>query len=418
MVNASLFRIKRATAVSIVFLCVLSSVAVEGANAQAPAVYVYINADGSVSGTDIIQRAGSNYRLLGNLNNPLVILCCNAVLDGNGHMLNGGGWWGTPSAINLTCYNVTVQNFSIAQWTVGVLGAWNNNTIVNNAFSGCERGISVYADNYTVACNDIGDSTYGVRILNANNVLCAGNNLHGNNFGFSINGGAQIQVRANIFDSNVEAFSVTSAVNLTVYHNNFYDQNVPIPNGWKRLIFIGDNRSQMDNGFPSGGNYYNDYKSFYPNATEIDSSGIGDTAYVVSTNKDLSDRYPFMSPVNVAAEVQQLLPPRTPIIWPSPSITATPTPELTPSPTPTASPQPTTTPTTEPTPTPIETTQPTAPPTETPFVQPTQTPQVEPESLPPEQLTYALVATFLIVVLIAAAVMLQRQRKSSEQYSP
>ena len=39
-----------------------------------------------------------------------------------------------------------------------------------------------------------------------------------------------------------------------------------------------------DDGYPSGGNYWSDYASRYPNATEIGSSGIGDTEYLISVS--------------------------------------------------------------------------------------------------------------------------------------
>jgi hypothetical protein len=74
-----------------------------------------------------------------------------------------------------------------------------------------------------------------------------------------------------------------------------------------------------DNGYPSGGNYWSDYLTRYPNAKMIDDSGIGDTPYFVMPNGFVdttgmsssatnywtklnavelnnTDRYPLMSP--------------------------------------------------------------------------------------------------------------------------
>jgi hypothetical protein len=48
-----------------------------------------------------------------------------------------------------------------------------------------------------------------------------------------------------------------------------------------------------DNGYPSGGNYWSDYQTKYPNATEIDSSGIWNTPYVIDGPNNI-DRYPLM----------------------------------------------------------------------------------------------------------------------------
>jgi hypothetical protein len=47
-----------------------------------------------------------------------------------------------------------------------------------------------------------------------------------------------------------------------------------------------------DDGYPSGGNYWSDYQTTYPNASEIDSSGIWNTPYVIDANN--TDHYPLM----------------------------------------------------------------------------------------------------------------------------
>jgi parallel beta-helix repeat protein len=72
----------------------------------------------------------------------------------------------------------------------------------------------------------------------------------------------------------------------TFYHNNLMNNTQQVesdgsPNTW-------------DNGYPSGGNYWSDYRTRYPSATEIDGSGIWNTPYVIDANN--TDRYPLMSP--------------------------------------------------------------------------------------------------------------------------
>jgi PKD repeat protein len=53
----------------------------------------------------------------------------------------------------------------------------------------------------------------------------------------------------------------------------------------------------LDDGYPSGGNYWTDYKGVDvksgPNQDKPGSDGIGDTPYVVDTNN--KDRYPLMN---------------------------------------------------------------------------------------------------------------------------
>jgi hypothetical protein len=53
-----------------------------------------------------------------------------------------------------------------------------------------------------------------------------------------------------------------------------------------------------DNG--SSGNYWSDYVTKYPNATQVDSSGIWNTPYVIDTNN--TDHYPLTGPLVVIPE--------------------------------------------------------------------------------------------------------------------
>jgi hypothetical protein len=49
-----------------------------------------------------------------------------------------------------------------------------------------------------------------------------------------------------------------------------------------------------DDGYPSGGNYWSDYRTLYPNAIEVDSSGIWNASYYIDPSN--IDRYPLMGP--------------------------------------------------------------------------------------------------------------------------
>ncbi len=52
-----------------------------------------------------------------------------------------------------------------------------------------------------------------------------------------------------------------------------------------------------DNGAKSGGNYWSDYLTKYPNAAQAGSSGFGNTAYVINANN--KDNFPLMSPFSL-----------------------------------------------------------------------------------------------------------------------
>jgi parallel beta-helix repeat protein len=83
--------------------------------------------------------------------------------------------------------------------------------------------------------------------------------------------------------------------NNIIYHNNFIDnfQNAEdqFSNKWH-------------NGYPSGGNYWDDY-----NGTDEDEDGIGDTPYLIPGG-DNKDKYPLMQPfyVNTPPEVEIINP--------------------------------------------------------------------------------------------------------------
>jgi len=73
-----------------------------------------------------------------------------------------------------------------------------------------------------------------------------------------------------------------------IYHNNFINNTnqaraiTSLPNTW-------------DDGYPSGGNYWSDYEERYPDAEELDNSGIWNTPYVIA-GEDNKDNYPLIHP--------------------------------------------------------------------------------------------------------------------------
>jgi parallel beta-helix repeat protein len=73
----------------------------------------------------------------------------------------------------------------------------------------------------------------------------------------------------------------------SIYSCNFIDNAEQVHNGSSINVW--------DNGYASGGNYWSDYEKRYPSATEMDSSGLWDTPYVINSNN--IDRYPLKSPI-------------------------------------------------------------------------------------------------------------------------
>jgi len=101
------------------------------------------------------------------------------------------------------------------------------------------------------------------------------------------------------YKNDIEDISLTNS-----HDNNFLENNFVIYAFLRiRGKNVWDNRSV--------GNYWNDYLTKYPNASEIGNSGIGDTPYVIDA--DNMDHYPLIAPVdNTAPAIEVLSPaPRT-----------------------------------------------------------------------------------------------------------
>jgi hypothetical protein len=297
---------------ALIFVGLISLIAVHDAASQSTGA-IFINGDGSVSGTDKIQRNGNLYTLIDNIyDSAIVVQCNNIVVDGEGFVLQGAGGWGTPGiagieaipAINLTCSNVTVRNFNILGWEVGVLGAYNGNTISNNNITGTERAIAIYADNYSVTRNYLANSIYGVRIKGDNN--CISQNQIVNNYGgVMISYSTHVVIVENNIANNATALNVDNST-FEIYHNNFFVNSSNTDIVTTTVDAIGFDVGTMpywDNG--SEGNYWSNYTTKYPNATEIDHTGIGDTPYLISVNPAVTDRYPLFAPFNISETSNQ-----------------------------------------------------------------------------------------------------------------
>jgi parallel beta-helix repeat protein len=292
-----------------VFVCLVSLAGMPSVKSQSAGA-IFINSDGSVSGATNIQRDGNLYRLTANLyDSPIVVLRNNIVIDGEGFVLQGAGGWGPPgvagleatSAINLTCSNVTVRNFIINGWEVGILGSYNGNTITNNNITATERATAIYADNYNVTGNYLANSIYGVRIQVNNNSIQQ-NQIVNNYYGFLISYSSGVTIAGNNIANNNIAVNTDNMPpsNFQIYLNNFIiGANATIVSVTSDALGFGGGGtlSPWDNG--TIGNYWSDYTTKYSNATEIDHTGIGDTPYLIRVNPTIIDRYPLITPVSV-----------------------------------------------------------------------------------------------------------------------
>jgi len=173
--------------------------------------------------------------------------------------------------------------------------ASNNNNI--ESCDSYDNAYAIYFDtssgNTVTDCN-LYNCSQGMYFKSSNNNVITNcdiyHNSRGLNFG-NYNTG-NIFTDCNICDNSQYGIRITSSSdkNNVFYHNNFAN------NGQYR-----DSASNTyDNGYPSGGNYWDDYTGvdlFHgPNQDIPGSDGIGDEPYIVyGSNKD---NYPFMNPID------------------------------------------------------------------------------------------------------------------------
>jgi len=313
----------------LIVLFLTSLISLPLVNSQSQIQQIIIASDGSIIGTDSIRQNGNVFTLTKNLLIPITIEKDNIVLDGQGFTLQGSGinpigQRAQAAAINLTCTNVTVTNFHISGWQAGILGVFDNNVIAGNNFTNNAFDVAIYANNYRVTGNYIGSG----RIVGNNNVISQ--NIitlgdYASGFWISSSSGTIIEANDVTMTKETTTFISTDNGNFEVYHNNFL--NVEVNTGGAFLLIITYPPNIVfppwDNGYPSGGNYWSDYSIRYPNSTEIDSSGIGNTPYVSSTaGPDVTDNYPLMAPYNFSKPIILSQPNQSPSpsLSPSPSI--------------------------------------------------------------------------------------------------
>jgi parallel beta-helix repeat protein len=267
---------------------------------------IYIRPDGSVDPkTAPIQRVGDTYTFTGDIYSPFVLDKSaiaverdNIVLDGAGYSLQGVG---NGMGINVTSKsNATIENLEIKKFAVGIV-IWesSNNAIFGNTMAQNDVGIGLWqsSDNKISGNIVIANSGTGIAISGSgalNNVV--GNYIANNKVGIGFGYGTSNIIAENYIANNEEGIyfggnpPVLGASNNTLYRNSLINNTKPVNDYHWTTSFSSPSINTWDNG--KEGNYWSDYKERYPNAAELNSSGIWGTPYVLDQyNKD---NYPFM----------------------------------------------------------------------------------------------------------------------------
>lgn len=188
--------------------------------------------------------------------------------------------------------NTSLENLQARNNDEGiVLISSDGITIKNSSLKGNNYGVIMQnCSNVSVITNDF-DSTFifGIKMQNSTHNFIDGNNITGSFGGISLEFSASNIVSENRVEDNSIGISIRGLSDPNkIYHNNF------IRNKVQAKIWVSTNA--WDNGYPSGGNYWSDYRdtdSFSGVDQNITGSdGIGDSPYIID---DLNkDKYPLM----------------------------------------------------------------------------------------------------------------------------
>ncbi len=320
-------------------------------------VAIYIRADGSVEPAlaPVVSEDNRTYLLnddvlfSSQVEYGLVIERNDTVFDGQGHALsNGTSSYGTGVTLN-TVENVMVRNLSVHGFVTGVSvyastaniedcnftgnagnGVWLSNSALTNvtgsnlsgnvqsgiralSLSECRISGNVLENNgqglwleQSSLNNSIFDNVFrknsntGVQIQSCSNVAFMGNRITSSGaFGLAMANSKNNTVVGNRIDGQrnpTYGFGIelaTNSANNTFYHNDFVNNTQHV------YIYPSANYTNIwDNGYPSGGNYWDTYleSDIYsgPSQNETGSDGIIDLPYYFfNESRQNVDRYPL-----------------------------------------------------------------------------------------------------------------------------
>ncbi len=261
-----------------------------------------------------------------------------------------------PAAINCTVQDNIITDTDQGVRTyeregyygIGII--YSTGILISGNYIANNSGFGIYCSsaNTTISENTlVFNGAAGLIIDSAHNVTVSGNNIKGNgqpegeprmriyggiylrwdgpffiygnniteNLGYGIQFGEGCY-NSSVYQNNIELNEIgikllnyALSENLTFGQGNVVYQNNIISNSMQVLVekeldswnpdfpsINGTDSVFWDNG--TVGNYWSDYLTKYPNASEVDSSGIGKTAYVIDSNN--IDQHPFMKPVVIS----------------------------------------------------------------------------------------------------------------------
>jgi len=261
------------------------------------------NCDVAISLSDRISRVNITGN---NIDNNLIGIRDSRITSQSGevYILGNNITKNADQGIAIYSSNIFVFNNQISENNIGVnLNEGQNivvgyNQIINNYGNihlTVISGSSIFGNNITggVGYNQNLDAYgYGIEFqYNCNDTLIYENNIFGNSYGLNL---GNILLESN-------GFLIPRGLGNIIYKNNFFNNSVnaniehKYPSDVTGVV-NGTILVSWDNG--SVGNFWDDYQTKYPNATELTDSGVGSTPYLIDENN--TDHYPlFAAMINI-----------------------------------------------------------------------------------------------------------------------
>ena len=250
--------------------------------------------DAKISGFTI---TSANYSVSANYAYGVMIEADNCVITGNNIVNTLAGIFCSVQSSTFIAQNNITGNHNDGSDSDGIefYGGFNNtisgNSITNNA--GSAITIIGYSDNITG--NNLSQNVIGIGLSATYSVIFKNNITENSEQGIYLTG-SNNTISANYIAKNkygiysLPSFGLSS--NNTIFHNDFV-------NNKQNAYSISPSDIQIwDEGYSLGGNYWSDYSTVHPNATEIGNSGIMNLPYSICANN--TDEYPLMTLFDVA----------------------------------------------------------------------------------------------------------------------
>ena len=174
----------------------------------------------------------------------------------------------------------------------------DGNSVINNKGGGSGIWLNVDSGNNSISGNNItANSPWGIELYSSYNNI-GGNNIAENWYGILLFGSSSNLIEGNTIKNGVGIW-LNSSSNNTIYYNNFDNsQQVSVDPSYYANVW--------EDSFSSHGNYWSDYTERYPEAEELDGSGIWNTPYFIDAYNQ--DSYPLVYPYTPPPEIVILSP--------------------------------------------------------------------------------------------------------------